>query len=74
MQTNKIQGQKLAWLWLAIAAAFAVALRRGSLVPWGSGTGPGRIGAPLWALAPIFVVLILTALVTVYWWRTRRAT
>jgi hypothetical protein len=72
MRTNKTQGQKLALLWLVVVIAFAVALRRGSLVPWGAGAGPGRIGAPLWALAPIFGVLIITVLLTVNWWRAGR--
>lgn len=65
------RGWQLGLLWILVLAGYAVALRQSTLVPWGSGAGPGRLGAPIWALMPLTGVLAITAWLTIVWWRRR---
>ena len=71
MLTQRSRDWKLFQLWIVVLAAFAVALRRSTLVPWGSGTGPGTLGAPLWSLTPLIVVLGITIRITLFRLRRR---
>ena len=52
MRSLRSTGPQFAVLWLLILGAWALALRRGSLVPWGSGEGPGQLGTPVWSVVP----------------------
>jgi len=65
MNAQRTDGSKLALLWIVVLAAFAVALRRSTLVPWGSGEGDGALGAPLWSLMPLTGILVITVGITV---------
>ena len=71
MDAQRTDGSKLAVLWIVVVAAFAVGLRRSTLVPWGSGEGPGALGAPLWSLIPLTGILVITVGITLSRWRNR---
>lgn len=73
MDTRRARGWQVGLLWVLILSAVALATRRGTLVPWGTGEGPSVLGAPLWAFAPLGATLLLTAVLTFNWLRERTA-
>ena len=71
MTSKRAPVWQIAVLWLSILFAFAMSLRQGTMVPWGSGEGPNAFGAPLWTLIPLGGTLLVIALVTLSWWRKK---
>jgi hypothetical protein len=71
MTSRRAPAWQLVVLWLSILFAFGMSTRRGTLVPWGSGEGPTPFGAPLWTLLPLGGTLLVIAIVTLSWWRSR---
>ena len=71
MKHRRAPGSQIVLLWLLIMFGFSMPLRRGTLVPWGSGEGPTPFGAPLWTLVGLGGTLLVIAVVTFSWWRAR---
>ena len=74
MSRRDKRGFKIALLWVTVLAAFGVAFRRAPFFNGSEVSGPGWsgvVGAPFWSVAPLFVILIVTIVLTVRWLLSR---
>lgn len=68
------RGWRLALLWSVLILAVGVALRRAPLFTGTDPSGSGLeavLGAPILALLPLLGVILLSAWLTIQWWRER---